>query len=96
MLNSNYFSKRVFSLTLKVFHLWLEQQYNISTSKEDNVFTKQIHFYHSYIKFLNYREKYIQEYKKHSKKELQNQSVILNQIDKELLAFHHILLFSKI
>lgn len=84
MLNSNYFSKRAFSLTIKVFHLWLEQQYNISCSN-DVVFTQQVHFYNSYIKYINYRQKYIQDRKKKAKDKLQNQSLILNQIEKELL-----------
>lgn len=95
MLNSNYFSKRAFSLTLKVFHLWLEQQYNISCTN-DTVFTQQVHFYNQYIKYINYREKYIQDQKKKVNNKLQYQSVILNQINKELLVFHRILLFTKI
>ena len=95
MLNSNYLSKRAFTLTLKVFPLWLKQQYNISIYDDNDVFTKQVHFYHSYIKFLNYRERYIQEYKKTTKTEFENQLKILHKLDRELLSNHSIYLFSK-
>ena len=86
MLNSNYFSKRAFTQNLQVFNLWLEQQYNISCSQENELFTKQVHFYNSYIKFLNYREKYIQDkkkVKKNSKSSLYS-LIIFNELLKPL------------
>lgn len=84
MLNSNYLSKRAFTLTIKVFHLWLEQQYNISCTN-DVVFSQQIHFYNSYIKYLNYREKYIQDRKKGTAKKMQEENKLLYSIKNELL-----------
>ena len=85
MLNSNYFSKRAFAQNLQVFNLWLEQQYNISCSKEEDVFTKQVHFYHSYIKYINYREKYIQDRKKKAQNKLKEENKLLISIKNQLL-----------
>lgn len=85
MLNSNYFSKRHFSLNLKAFNLWLQCNYGITFNMDHN-YDQQLSYYHSYIRFLNYREKYVQERKKQAQENLASQSDYINIIEKELLA----------
>lgn len=94
MLNSNYLSKRAFTLTIKVLHLWLEQQYQISCTN-DVVFTQQVHFYNQYIKYLNYREKYIQDRKKSALKKIQDENKIIYSIKNELLTNLEIITYSE-
>lgn len=60
MLNSDYFSKRHFTLNMQGFGMWLNQRYGICFSTND--LDQQINYFHKYISFINYRQKYIQRY----------------------------------
>ena len=62
MLNSDYFSKRHFNLNMQGFNMWLQQRYGIYFSTTD--LDQQINYFHKYISFINYRQKYIQKHRK--------------------------------
>ena len=83
MLNSNYFSKRHFQLNIEALNIWLNQQYGISFSNT-NTIDKQLNYYNSYIKFLNYREKYIQQHKSKATNKVHHQGDII-KIERLLL-----------
>ena len=92
MLNSNYFSKRYFSLNNEALNLWLQCKYGISFGKK-NSFEKQQEYFANYIRFLNYREKHIQDLKKTT---YNNQDIILIKVlEKELLNTFNLSSFSK-
>ena len=60
MLNSNFFSKRYFNLNIEALNLWLQSCYGIAFNKCSTL-EQQKQYYNSYIRFLNYRQKYIRE-----------------------------------
>ena len=92
MLNSNYFSKRYFLLHNKALNLWLQCKFGISFGKKELIQTQQEYFI-NYIRFLNYREKYIQDSKKIN---IKNEDFThIRLLEKKLLTPLNLLSFSK-
>ena len=82
MLNSNYFSKRFFSLNNEALNLWLQCNFKIAFGNKNDL-DKQHDYFANYIRFLNYREKHIQKVK-HTNSRNEDR-ILVELLEKELL-----------